>query len=157
VQEEPVMANNFTESIFYEIELTAKYCKRLGAQVFEEYNIDMPIEEFSVLDTLANNDEMCQRDLAKIILKDRANTGKLLDSLEKKGFVERFLSIRNNRPVKIAKLTESGIAKNIEVTKKIRPHILMVRQKIQKTDLPKLRGMLQEFREVLKDTLEIKI
>ena len=60
------------------------------------------------MDTLSVNDDLCQRDLAKIILKDRANTGKLLDSLEVKGFIERELAVKNNRPVKIIKITEAG-------------------------------------------------
>lgn len=157
MKEHAHIAHSFTKSIFYEIELTAKYCKMLGAQVFEKFNIDIPMEEFSVLDTLATNPDICQRDLAKIILKDRANTGKLLDSLERKGFVERTLSVRNNRPVKIAKLTELGHNKTLEVTEQIRPHIIMVRDKLQTSDLGKLRDMLREFREVLGGTVDTKI
>jgi DNA-binding MarR family transcriptional regulator len=157
VQDETAIASNFTQSIFYEIELTAKYCKLLGAQVFEKFEIDIPIEEFSVLDTLGNYPDICQRDLAKIILKDRANTGKILDSLERKGLVERHLSIKKNRPVKIVRLTEQGELKKKEVTERIRPHILMVRDKIQNSDLGKLRDMLSEFREVLGTTIELKI
>ena len=40
-------------------------------------------------------------------MKDRANTGKLLDSLEKRGYVTRTLSIKNNRPVKIVDINEN--------------------------------------------------
>ena len=81
------MQTHFTDTIFYQIELTAKYCKLLGSQVFEKYNAGISCEEYTVLDVLANSPKMCQRDLAKIILKDRANTGKLLDGLEKQGYI----------------------------------------------------------------------
>ena len=48
--------------------------------------------------------------MAKLILKDRANTGKLLDTLEAKGLVKRELTVKNNRPVKIVSITENGKA-----------------------------------------------
>ena len=73
---------HFTDTIFYQIELTARYTKMLGMQLFGKLGVGLTIEEFSALDTISANKELCQRDLAKLILKDRANTGKLLDSLE---------------------------------------------------------------------------
>ena len=45
------MQNHFTETIFYQIELTAKYCKLLGSQVFEKFNEGITCEEYSVLDS----------------------------------------------------------------------------------------------------------
>ena len=138
LQEETELKNHFTGSIFYEIELTAKYCKMLGNQVFEKFKANIPVEEFGILDTILCNPGICQRDLAKIVLRDRANTGKLLDSLEKKGFIKRKLAIKNNRPVKIAEITVLGRKKAEEVTRLVRPHLEMVKQKIQNTDLAKV-------------------
>ena len=151
------MKNHFTNTIFYQIELTAKYCKLLGQQVFEKYDAGITVEEFSVLDTLSCNPQLCQRDLAKLILKDRANTGKLLDGLEKKGYIARQLSIKNNRPVKIVEITEKGIHKTEEVTSKIKPHMNAVKEKIDNSDLAKISGLLEELRNVLNETLEIRI
>lgn len=151
------LQNHFTGTIFYQIELTAKYCKLLGQQVFEKYKTGVTVEEFSVLDTLLFNPELCQRDLAKLILKDRANTGKLLDSLERKGLIKRKLSIKNNRPVKIAEITPEGIKKAEDVTEKIKPHMEQVRKKIDNSDLAKISDLLEELRKLLDETLEIKI
>ena len=155
---ETVLGNHFTDSIFYEIELTAKYCKMLGNQLFEKFNIhELSIEEFGILDTLLCNPAICQRDLAKIILRDRANTGKLLDSLEKKGLVNRKLAIKNNRPVKIAELTEAGIKKTKDITNTIRPHMELVREKVVNRDLDKVKTLLKELRDNLSESLEIQI
>ena len=151
------MKNHFTNTIFYQIELTAKYCKLLGQQVFEKYDAGITVEEFSVLDTLSCNPQLCQRDLAKLILKDRANTGKLLDGLEKKGYIARRLSIKNNRPVKIVEITQKGLDKTEEVTSKIKPHMNAVKEKIDNSDLAKISGLLEELRNVLNETLEIRI
>lgn len=129
----------------------------LGAQVFEEYKTGISIEEYSVLDTLAAAQELCQRDLAKLILKDRANTGKLLDNLEKKGFVTRKLSIKNNRPVKLIEITESGKQKVEEAANRIRPHYKKVKEMIDNSDIAKVGDLLKELRGILNNTLKLHI
>lgn len=151
------MQDHFTNTIFYQIELTAKYCKLMGSQVFEKYNAGISCEEYMILDTLTFSEKLCQRDLAKMILKDRANTGKLLDSLEKKGFVSRKLSIKNNRPVKIIEITEAGREKAADVLEKIRPHYLCVKEKINNGDVAKVGDLLKQLRDILEETLEIQI
>lgn len=151
------MKKHFTDTIFYQIELTAKYCKLMGQQVFEKYNVGLTVEEYSVLDTLICKPEICQRDLAKLILKDRANTGKILDSLEKHGYIRRKLAIKNNRPVKIAEITDSGKAKVEEVYGKLRPHMEIVMERIDNSDLARVSDLLSELREFLGETLEIQI
>lgn len=148
---------HFTDTIFYQIELTARYTKLLGTQLFGKLGVGLTIEEFSALDTISANDELCQRDLAKLILKDRANTGKLLDSLENKGYIERELSIKNNRPVKILKITEAGLKIYTDTFSKLEPHHKFVKEKIANTDLAKVGGLLRELREVLEDTIDIDI
>ncbi len=157
LQEELKLENHFTDSVFYEIELTAKYCKMLGAQMFEDIDAGLSVDEFSTLDILSCNPEMCQRDLAKLIFKDRANTGKILDNLEGMGLIERELAVKNNRPVKISKLTPKGRKKVEEILGVLKPHTEMIKSKILNSDLKQLRSMLQEFREVLNESLEIKI
>ena len=151
------MKTHFTDTIFYQIELTAKYCKLLGSQVFEKYNAGISCEEYTVLDVLANSPKMCQRDLAKIILKDRANTGKLLDGLEKQGYITRTLSIKNNRPVKIVGITDEGRKKAEFVLDKIRPHYLQVKDMIDNSDVARVGELLQQLRKILDETLEIQI
>ena len=135
----------------------AKYCKLLGSQVFEKFNAGITCEEYSVLDVLLSSPELCQRDLAKLILKDRANTGKLLDTLEKKGFVKRKLSIKNNRPVKIVEITEAGKEKVTDVLERIRPHYEFVKERINNSDVAKVGDLLKELRKILDETLEIQI
>ena len=115
------------------------------------------IEEFSTLDTILCNPEICQRDLAKLILKDRANTGKILDNLENLGLIERELSVKNNRPVKISRLTPKGKEKVIEISEVLKPHTDMIKSRILNSDLKQLKNMLQEFRDVMNESLEIKI
>ena len=148
---------HFTDTIFYQIELTAKYCKLLGQQVFEKFNLGISLEEYSVLDVLTINESLCQRDIAKLILKDRANTGKLLDTLASKNLISRELTVKNNRPVKLVKITEEGIKKINEVAEKARPNYNLVKEKINNRNISKVGDLLKELRDILKETIEIQI
>ena len=151
------MREHFRDTIFYQIELTARYCKLLGTQVFEQYNVGFSVEEFSVLDTLLTEKELCQRDLAKLILRDRSNTGKLLDGLEKKGLITRKLSVKNNRPVKLIEITKLGIEKTEEAAAKIRPHYVEIKEKIDNSDIARVGELLSDLRQVLNESLKIQI
>ena len=148
---------HFTDTIFYQIELTAKYCKLLGQQVFDKFDSGISLEEYSVLDVLTINDALCQRDIAKLILKDRANTGKLLDTLAGKGYISRDLTVKNNRPVKLVKITDEGVKKVNEIAEKARPNYNLIKEKINKRHISKVGELLKELREILKETIEIQI
>ena len=152
-----MVSEHFRDTIFYQIELTAKYCKMLGAQVFEQYNVGLSVEDYTILDTLLFQNELCQRDLAKLILKDRANTGKLLDNLEKKGFITRKLSMKNNRPVKLIELTKAGIKQAEEAAAKIRPHYIEIKEQIDNSDIKRVGELLTDLRKILNESLKIQI
>ena len=151
------MKTHFRDTIFYQIELTARYCKLLGAQVFEQFNVGLSVEEYTILDTLMAESGLCQRDLAKLILRDRANTGKLLDGLEKKGLIERKLSIKNNRPVKLIEITEKGVAQAEEAAVKISPHYVAIKEKIDVSDIARVGELLTDLRQVLQESMKIQI
>lgn len=151
------MQEHYIDTIFYQIELTARYCRFLGQQVFEQYNTGVSVDEFAILDICSSQKELCQRDLAKLIFRDRSNTGKLLDTLEKKNLIKRKLSIKNNRPVKIIEVTLDGIKKVEEVITKIRPHYIEVKEKIANSDVARVKDLLDELRKILNETVNIQI
>ena len=148
---------HFTDTIFYQVDLTARYTRMLGAQLFGRLGLGVTPEEFSALDCIIANKELCQRVLAKLILKDRANTGKLLDSLEQKCFIKRELSVKNNRPVKIVSITDLGKETYASIYNKLEPHHKIVEEKIANTDLEKIGELLKELREILEDSMDIDI
>ena len=114
---------HYTETIHYDIEQLARVMKLAAVQTFNKLKLDITPDEFSTLDVISCHSGICQRDLAKLILKDRANTGRILDSLEEKELVTRFVDTKSNRLVKKMALTEKGYKKLIEVAKTIKNHI----------------------------------
>lgn len=148
---------HYIDSIYYQLELTAKYCKYLGSQLIEKVGMSLSLDEVVTLDTLATNGEMCQRDLAKIILKDRPSTGRILNSLEKKGYIERVADTKNNRLIRKIILTKGG--KNVlsEITLKIKEYLQNIPKNFSQKKISEMKDLMKDFREILKKEVEISI
>ena len=79
----------YIDSFPYEIELTARICHENAKILLENCTKEVSIDEFTVIDTLIACPGLSQADLARLILKGKAHTGRFLMALEKKGLVER--------------------------------------------------------------------
>lgn len=148
---------HYIDSIYYQLEQTAKYCKYLGMQIFSKLDLPINLDEFVVLDTLLGHEGICQRDLAKLILKDRPCTGRLLNSLEEKGFIERFVDTKNNRLVKKMKLTPIGIKTTQDVTNVIKDYMDKLPKVLSDEGKIELINSIKKFRESLEKEVEMKI
>ena len=148
---------HFTDSIFYQFEQTAKYCRFLGMQVFKKLEMPLSPDEFYALDVLLIKDNICQRELAQMILKDRPNTGRILDSLEEKNLIERFADTKNNRLVRRIKITEQGRFIAEEISRKLRNYITKIPKVLSDEDKQKLIDLMIRFREGLEKEVEMKI
>lgn len=147
---------HFINSIYYQLEQTAKYCKYWGNQLFEKLGILIPLDEFVILDTISIHGEICQRDLAKLILKDRPSTGRLLNSLEEKGLIKRFADTKNNRLVRKTKLTSKGKIILEKTTVTLRDYFSCM-EILESDKISDLKKRIQEFREGLEQEVEMKI
>lgn len=148
---------HFTESIHYELEQTARLMKKLTVQLFDTLNLELSPDECFALDTISINAGICQRDLAKLILKDRANTGRILETLEQKGFITRFIDTKNNRLVKKMGITEKGYNELDLINKKIRTYIDGTTSRISPKEVEKVQEVLKKFRKNLEQVVEINI
>lgn len=148
---------HYIESIYYQLEQTAKYCRYLGSQIFQKLDLPVSMDEFVAMDTISLNDGMCQRELAKLILKDRANTGRILNSLEEKGYIERFVDTKNNRLVRKMRLTPEGREITAKVSKILREYIEKLPKVLSENDKFEIMESLKRFREGLEQEVEMKI
>ncbi|MCR4880623.1 MAG: MarR family transcriptional regulator [bacterium] len=137
---------HFTDSIFYSIEQIARYIEINGKEFFAKLTTEITPEEYRTIDVIMCNPDICQRDLAKLILRDRVRTGRILDSLEGKGLIHRFSDVRNKRLVKKMSLTELGQKYHTEVSQKLYPYLAEFYEKFtasQLDELKKLLGLLE--------------
>ena len=151
------MEIKYENSIIYQIHSSAKHFDKLFDQFFKEINIGVNAAEHLALMIVHDTKNCCQRDLARVMLKDRANTGKLAKSLEEKGLIKIEATIKNNRAVKILTLTTKG-----EKMVKDSMHLFEpLKQKIiSEYSLEKLKEMtqsLKDFTQLISKTLKTKI
>lgn len=156
-KEKDLKIMHYTDSPSYELELTSKYCKALLIKLFNQVCSEISPEEFAVLDTVSCHRGLCQRDLAKLILRDRANTGRVLDSLEKKGFIVRSNDTKNNRLVRIVNITPSGEVILNELTLRFQPIHEKMCKIFSKEDLLILRASLKKVREAISQIVDMQI
>lgn len=157
--EENKVVKHFTDSIYYELERTARVLKMLGIQVFEKIDASLGPDEHAALDTISYNPCICQRDLAKLILKDRANTGKILNSLEEKGLIERFVDTKNNRLVRKTRITPKGELTIKELNAKLEQlfNEIQVSSKINHGEIDAVQASLKKLRTSFEEIVNMKI
>lgn len=148
---------HYTDSIHYELEQTSRLMNMLTNQLFKKLELSITFDEYIALDTVSINAGICQRDLAKLILKDRANTGRILNELEQKGFITRFIDTKNNRLVKKMGITETGLQELNSINNKIKTYFSGVTKRIPPEDVDKVRDILRAFRLELDKIVETNI
>jgi len=148
---------HYTDSIYYLMGQTAKYCRSLGVQMFEKLNMPMSIDEFVTLDVIMIHGAICQRELARLILKDRPNTGRILNSLEKKNYIERFVDTKNNRLVRRMRLTPLGKKITEETSNIIKEYIAKIPKIFSNEDKQMLINLIKKFRKSIEQEVEVNI
>lgn len=152
-----IMATVFENSLFYQINLSSKCMHMLFEQFFKELNIGISATEHLALSVIIETKNCCQRDLARIILKDRSNTGKLANILEEKGLIQIKQTIKNNRMVKILTATKKGLNLNQKIVKIVKPIVDKVNEEISEKTANELKNTLKNIREILQRNVKIKI
>ena len=149
--------NHYVESTLYAMEQTAVYLRVKGAQLFNELNLGVTVDQFIVLDAIYCNNQMCQRDVSKIVLKDRSNTGRILTILDENGFITRALETKGNRPVKMIYITEKGKKLVEESIPKLRSAFHPLFDSVSDEEFIALRATLAKIKNSLSKTTNIQI
>jgi DNA-binding MarR family transcriptional regulator len=130
----------------------------LVKQVEEKLNLEMTTEEMTVLEIINNsNGRLHQRDLAKLIFKDRANTGKLLNSLEESGYITRKSTTKNKRQVKLISITEKGLEQYLAMKKIMEPIFMDIENQIPKQATEDMKNYLNLVRKIIQKSIELHI
>lgn len=148
---------HYTESIVHMLEQAVTYFKINGAQFFNELKIGITIDQFVALDAIYCNNDICQRDLSKLILKDRSNTGRILNILEENGFIKREVKTKGKRMVKKIYITEKGKKVIEEKHPELRARFVKVLEDVTDDEFQTLRTILGKLMDRLSKTTNMQI
>ena len=127
------------------VKVVSKFRCQIGRQL---KHLDMTSEQWVVLARLWEQDGLNQRDLAEKLLKDQANTTRILDKLVKKGLVQRVDALDDRRAY-LVYLTDEG-KRIVEATY---PLVAQVKGKVAKglsdREIESLKAMLNRISQNL--------
>ena len=96
-----------SKKIAVEINIAGCKLKQYTAAMLRQHNIDLTPEQFLLIDLLWNQGPLSQLDIADQMQKDKNSITKLVDSIERKGYVVRQQNPNDRRSNTIV-LTELG-------------------------------------------------
>jgi len=89
------------------LESTTRIVKLCFNKAFTQLDVDITPEQWVVLDTLMDRGPLSQVDISGIIFKDAPTVSRLIDQLERKGFLNRLPS-ETDRRATVIKITTEG-------------------------------------------------
>ena len=96
-----------SKEIAVELNLTGCKLKQFLASKLKQLGVPLTPEQFMLIDLLWNHGEMSQQQLAGMMHKDKNSVTKLVDAIERKGFVVRRQN-KNDRRSNTLVLTEKA-------------------------------------------------
>lgn len=153
--------NTISEDVKYYKQITGAmlvaagvYTRIYSRQCFRENNFDITPEQFVVIEVLMHRDGLYQRQLSEITLKDRPNITRIINILEKNGYVNRVAD-KNKR--KVFKIYLTDKAKNLfpalaQVAKDYRKTMT---EGIDKNDLETCMSVLNKVLDNLLDKVDM--
>lgn len=93
---------------FFKIDTTIKKIRNSLQKRFNESGIDLTVDQWVLVDHIARDEGISQNALAEITYKDPPTVTRIIDLLEKKGFVERRMAAGDRRKFNIH-MTPKGL------------------------------------------------
>lgn len=141
---------NYTNTLPYELGLTSRVMQEAAIIFFKENNFHVTMDEFVILDCIYLNPDIIQIQLAKMILKGRSHTGKILKSLEDKNLVKRTPVRKNSKVVMKLEITKEGLDLYNEINSKINEWVGAIDSSLT----IKINDLIALLKSIRKDTEE---
>ncbi len=132
------------ENVFYTLEKAVKAYRQFAQRQLAAVNLDITLDQWLVLKTIAQEDGVKQQQIAAKVFKDVASVTRIVELLVSKKYLERkFLASDRRRQQLI--LTESGH----EILSKVIPVSLSNRKaalrNVETSDIERLESILQSI------------
>lgn len=106
------------------LDRTARRVKQYAQRKFKLAEFDITVDQWLVMKNLSENELLSQSELAQLVFKDMPTLTRIIDILNKKGYVERKPHPQDRRSFQLV-LTNEGISKVTE----LKPQISSIREK----------------------------
>ncbi|TKD57931.1 MarR family winged helix-turn-helix transcriptional regulator [Flavobacterium sp. ASW18X] len=88
-------------NIYFQIELTARKIRQYGQNVLRSHGINMTIEQWLVLNVVNENEAINQIEVGELLVKDKPTISRMVNHLEKQGYVIKSVSASDSRKAEL--------------------------------------------------------
>ena len=128
---------HYTKSLPYELALTSRVLHEAMVVFFKNNEFPISPDEYVILDCQYTHPNIIQMELAKMILKVRAHTGKFLKTMEEKGLIVRTPALQGSKIIMQIEITQNGLTIYNEINKVVTSYVektsIIPESKIQET------------------------
>lgn len=110
------------KQVGYLLERTTRVVKLRFHKLFKDLGVELTPEQWVIMDSLYFKNDQPQKDLAESSFKDAPTISRILDTLDKKGWIQR-MSSNQDRRVFLIHQTQEGR----HIVDTVRPHVEALR------------------------------
>lgn len=132
------------EVFFYTLEKAIKTYRKFAQNQIIANNFDITIDQWLVLKTLQDNDQLSQNQIADLVFKDYASITRIIELLVRKKYIERKLNDSDRRKFEL-RITSKG-NKTIEgIFPIVRENRLKALKGLSKNDVKQIKIQLEKL------------
>ena len=132
--------------VFYMLDKAIKTYRQFAQRRFIEAGFDITIDQWLVLNAIANNDGISQLEIAERVFKDAASVTRIIDLLIKKNYLQRQAHTVDRRRFSL-ELTKEGKTLIRNITKIAEQNRSIALQGIPEKNLKLMQETLQQITE----------
>ncbi len=129
------------EIIFYNLEKSIKTYRQYAQKQITNAGFDITIDQWLILQTIQENAEYSQQQIAEKVFKDFASVTRMIELLVKKGLLERAFHEEDRRRFRLT-ITQAGIKIIADVQPIIQQNRKQALQSFSEPDIEVLRKYL---------------
>ncbi len=142
----------------YQIDYTANFNKSFRREHQAQFiSEELTADEQAILFILNFEPDATQSELAKFLFKGKAHVGKILNDMEKREYIKRIATTKDNIIIKRNEITPKGmifVEKGYAEAKRIQQKM---DEEFSKEDIDKLTSYLKRYRKVLNSIIDVKL
>ncbi|MDA3899090.1 MAG: MarR family transcriptional regulator [Spirochaetes bacterium] len=138
----------------YAIARCAWYMRLVINKLFLHDSIPITVEQWSIIKTISDSGSLTQNQIAEKSLKDKTNIARMLDLLEKKGYIKRTSDPQDGR-CRLVSISAAGRSVLQLALPVIDEGEQLISSILTPEEVKQLRGYLDRISSVLKEKVRI--
>jgi DNA-binding MarR family transcriptional regulator len=136
--------DKLSSTIFFQLDRAIKSYRQFAQKRLNEKGYTITIDQWLVLKTILDDEEMSQNEIAEFIFKDKASVTRIIDLLVAKGYLKRSTPTENRRRVKLT-ITKAGKAIIQDILPTIRQNRKIALTKCDPDELAAMEATLEKI------------